>query len=231
MLKKHYLKNVFSGITSVPFSFTGTSTISCAFFNPITVNSETICQGACAALTATGGTSYTWAASPDLSATNIPNINACPISVGAHVYSVTGTGACGVGTTTSTVTVLATTDPAYRDQLASLQQSRQKHNKLMDGIQEIMVMREMPAERQTNFLKRGAYDAPGDAVSATTPAVFGPFPTDQPRNRLGLARWLTDPEHPLTARVVVNRFWQECFGAGLVRTPEDYGSQGNRPSH
>ncbi len=126
---------------------------------------------------------------------------------------------------------LATADRAYQDQLASLQQTRQKRNQLIDGVQEIMVMRETPAPRQTYLLKRGAYDAHGDAVDAATPAVFGSFPADQPRNRLGLARWLTSPEHPLTARVAVNRLWQLCFGEGLVRTAEDFGSQGDGPSH
>ena len=126
---------------------------------------------------------------------------------------------------------LATSDNAYQDQLAALRKARAEHNKLVDGIREIMVMREMSAPRQTRFLARGAYDAPGDAVDAVTPAVFGAFPADQPRNRLGLARWLTDPHNPLTARVAVNRFWQMCFGEGLVRTPEDFGSQGDSPSH
>ena len=71
----------------------------------------------------------------------------------------------------------------------------------------------------------------GEVVTATTPAVLNPFPADQPRNRLGLAKWLTSHDNPLTARVTVNRYWQLFFGEGLVRTPEDFGSQGQLPTH
>jgi len=80
-------------------------------------------------------------------------------------------------------------------------------------------------------LQRGMYDAPTDPVDPGTPAVLNRFPTGEPRNRLGLARWLTDPKNPLTARVAVNQFWQLFFGTGLVRTTEDFGSQGELPSH
>ncbi|HEX6260498.1 MAG TPA: DUF1553 domain-containing protein [Woeseiaceae bacterium] len=89
----------------------------------------------------------------------------------------------------------------------------------------------MRSRRPTHLLKRGAYDAPGDRVEAATPASLPPFPADAPPNRLGLARWLCDPQHPLTARVAVNRYWQLIFGEGLVRTPEDFGSQGRPPTH
>ncbi|MFO1004068.1 MAG: DUF1553 domain-containing protein [Planctomycetaceae bacterium] len=67
---------------------------------------------------------------------------------------------------------------------------------------------------------------PGEKVTANVPAVFPPLPADAPRNRLGLAKWLTDPSHPLTARVTVNRYWQQYFGVGLVKTAEDFGVQG-----
>jgi hypothetical protein len=80
-------------------------------------------------------------------------------------------------------------------------------------------------------LKRGAYDARGEQVSAGTPEFLPAFPPDAPHNRLGLAQWLTHPDHPLTARVAVNRFWQMMFGQGLVRTPEDFGRQGEPPTH
>ncbi|MDG2013404.1 MAG: DUF1553 domain-containing protein [Pirellulaceae bacterium] len=81
------------------------------------------------------------------------------------------------------------------------------------------------------ILMRGAYDKPGEEVSAATPAAFHPLPNDAPRNRLGLAQWVIDPANPLTARVTVNRFWQEIFGAGIVATAEDFGVMGTLPSN
>ncbi|MCA9076305.1 MAG: DUF1553 domain-containing protein [Planctomycetaceae bacterium] len=125
----------------------------------------------------------------------------------------------------------STIDAEYAAQLAALQESRMELTKLQNSLQEIMVMREMDEPRQTYFLKRGAYDARGEPVAAESPDAFPPFPDDSPANRLGLARWLTSDEHPLTARVTVNRYWQLVFGMGLVRTPEDFGSQGQIPTH
>ena len=126
---------------------------------------------------------------------------------------------------------LHTADAVYQEHLAALQKAREELSGTVDPILEIMVMRERSPTRPTFLLKRGAYDAPAEQVAAGTPAVFPPFPESEPRNRLGLARWLTGPSHPLTARVAVNRLWQMCFGYGLVRTPEDFGSQGEAPSH
>ncbi len=80
-----------------------------------------------------------------------------------------------------------------------------------------------------NLLHRGAYDQKRDRVEANTPSALPPMPADLPRNRLGFAQWLFRPEHPLTARVTVNRMWQEVFGTGLVKTPDDFGSQGEPP--
>jgi hypothetical protein len=94
-----------------------------------------------------------------------------------------------------------------------------------------LVMEERAEPRPTFVLVRGAYDKPGERVSAATPARLNPFPRGQPTNRLGLARWLVDPANPLTARVTVNRLWQSVFGAGLVRTAEDFGTRGELPSH
>ena len=94
-----------------------------------------------------------------------------------------------------------------------------------------MVMRENPVPRETHILLRGAYDHPGEAVLPGVPAVLPPMPEGVPRNRLGLAQWIVDPGNPLTARVAVNRFWQMYFGTGLVKTVEDFGSQGEWPSH
>jgi hypothetical protein len=115
--------------------------------------------------------------------------------------------------------------------LDELRRRREEQCTLMDGIPEIMVMRELPETRPTYLLRRGAYDAPGQQVDAGTPAALPVFPADQPPNRLGLARWLLDSRHPLTARVAVNHYWQICLGEGLVRTPEDFGSQGQPPTH
>ena len=94
-----------------------------------------------------------------------------------------------------------------------------------------LVMDEMAQPRPTFILMRGAYDKPGEQVTARTPAVLPPMAADLPRNRLGLARWLVDPNNPLPARVTVNRLWQTVFGTGLVRTSEDFGAQGEPPSH
>ena len=94
-----------------------------------------------------------------------------------------------------------------------------------------LVMEEQKEMRPTFILMRGAYDKPGEKVSAATPAVLPALAADLPRNRFGLAKWLVSRENPLTARVIVNRFWQHFFGTGLVRTSEDFGSQGEPPSH
>ncbi|MCP4816682.1 MAG: DUF1553 domain-containing protein, partial [Planctomycetaceae bacterium] len=103
---------------------------------------------------------------------------------------------------------LATADTDYQKQLAQLQQVRQQRSKTVDGITEIMVMRERHRARSTHRLQRGAYDDPQERVESGTPAALPSFPRDQPRNRLGLARWLVAPNHPLTARTTVNRYWQ-----------------------
>ena len=94
-----------------------------------------------------------------------------------------------------------------------------------------MVMSEMAAPRDTFVLQRGQYDKPGDKVTAGVPAFLPPLPSGMPVNRLALARWVVDPANPLPARVAVNRYWQSYFGTGLVKTAEDFGSQGEAPSH
>ena len=102
---------------------------------------------------------------------------------------------------------------------------------LWDGFPTVMVMEEMEPRRETFLLERGAYDAPGEQVTPGAPAVLPPLPDDQEQNRLAFARWLVDPDHPLTARVTVNRFWQVLLGTGLVKTAENFGLQGEYPSH
>ncbi len=87
------------------------------------------------------------------------------------------------------------------------------------------------AQPVAHVLYRGQYDQMRDEVHPNTPSVLPPMTQSMPRNRLGLAMWIVDPGNPLTARVTVNRFWQEIFGTGIVRTVEDFGSQGEPPSH
>ena len=100
------------------------------------------------------------------------------------------------------------------------------------GLPTTMVMQELPEPRPTYVLKRGVYDAHGERVSATVPQqLIDCWPEGAPRNRLGLARWLTHPNHPLVSRVVVNRIWAQLFGTGIVKTLEDFGFQGEYPSH
>jgi hypothetical protein len=96
-----------------------------------------------------------------------------------------------------------------------------------------LVMRELEdGKTPSTYLRvKGSFLAKGDLVEAGTPAILNPFPTDQPQNRLGLARWLVSPDNPLTARVEVNRLWEQLFGRGLVETSEDFGTQGSPPSH
>jgi len=112
-----------------------------------------------------------------------------------------------------------------------LRRLREEENALVSATPEIMVMEELGRPRPAHLLKRGAYDAPGPIVARDTPASLPAFPKDQPRNRLGLARWLTDRTNPLAARVAVNRIWRMHFGRGLVASQEDFGSQGRLPSH
>ena len=95
-----------------------------------------------------------------------------------------------------------------------------------------LIARELPKPRVTRVLQRGEYHSPiGEALQPDVPAVMGSFPEDAPRNRLGLAQWLTADKHPLVTRVLVNRMWQRIFGYGLVRTPEDFGLQGEQATH
>lgn len=121
--------------------------------------------------------------------------------------------------------------PKRRTLLTGLESKRRQYNQIMDTIKEIMVIREMEKPRPTFILDRGLYDSPADQVFPNTPERLLPFAEELPKNRLGLAKWLLDPAHPTTARVLVNRVWQQFFGRGLVATAEDFGNQGQLPSH
>ena len=113
----------------------------------------------------------------------------------------------------------------------NIRELRKQKYDLLNNVEEVMVMQEMPAARSTFILNRGQYDDLGDEVFMNTPKSILPFSDEYPKNRLGLARWLFSPRQPLTARVVVNRYWQMIFGRGLVSTPHDFGIQGSLPSH
>jgi hypothetical protein len=121
------------------------------------------------------------------------------------------------------------------DKQPALQQEQARLRKAEEGllaeIPAALVMEEMSTPRATHVLVRGDYLSEGEAVTAGVPAVLPPLPPGAPTNRLGLARWLTDPTNPLASRVTVNRLWEAFFGIGLVKTAEDFGSQGEPPSH
>jgi hypothetical protein len=108
---------------------------------------------------------------------------------------------------------------------------RDRKAKLLASFPTTMVMEEMPKPRDTFVLIRGQYDKPGEKVTPGVPKTLSSLPRGVKNDRLGFARWLMDPANPLTARVAVNRYWQMYFGTGLVKTAEDFGSQGEWPSH
>jgi len=112
-----------------------------------------------------------------------------------------------------------------------LRRARQELTKFDESIPTTMVMEEMPTPRETHVLLRGEYDKPGPRVFPGIPAALGPLPKELPNNRLGFAQWLVRRDNPLTARVAVNRHWQMLFGTGIVKTVEDFGAQGEWPSH
>jgi len=121
--------------------------------------------------------------------------------------------------------------PAIHDAWAAQERAREERDKYLDSVQTVMVMQENAQPKDTFILLRGSYDRPGEKVSRGVPQALHPLPAGSPPDRLGLANWLVDPANPLTARVAVNRFWQTYFGTGIVKTVEDFGSQGDWPSH
>ena len=126
---------------------------------------------------------------------------------------------------------LATVDATYGKDLHELRTLRSERASILDGTTEIMTMSELPTPRTSHVLERGRYDLRGEQVPPGVPDAIMPLPESARTDRLGLARWTTDPNHPLTARVAVNRLWQIVFGSGIVATSEDFGSQGAHPSH
>jgi len=122
-------------------------------------------------------------------------------------------------------------DPMLKKEENELKILRTKLADSIENVQELMVMREMSTPKKTFLLKRGNYDMPGEQVFPNTPTSILPYSKNLPKNRYGLAQWLTSPDNPLTARVAVNRLWQNFFGIGLVKTSEDFGNQGEMPSH
>jgi hypothetical protein len=120
---------------------------------------------------------------------------------------------------------------AFRKSYAELRRLEARKTQLNKIIPTAMVMKEMDKPRDTFVLARGDYRNRGEKVTPGVPSILPPLPKDSAANRLTLARWLLDPAHPLTARVAVNRYWQIYFGNGLVKTAEDFGSQGEPPSH
>lgn len=126
---------------------------------------------------------------------------------------------------------LSANSKPYNKALEKLEKDRLVLVDSMNNVKQIMVMKEMPEPRQAYILDRGQYDAPTDSVFPNTPEEIFPFPENYEKNRIGLAKWITHPDNPLTARVTVNRYWQNLFGRGIVKTSEDFGNQGELPTH
>jgi hypothetical protein len=130
------------------------------------------------------------------------------------------------------LTYLTLHDEEYREltrRLAGLNAEARQIRKR--GAVTLVMEERKNSKPKANILYRGMYDAPREEVEPNVPAVLPPMAASYPRNRLGLAQWLVDPAHPLMARVTINRLWQEVFGTGIVKTAEDFGSQGTPPSH
>ncbi len=126
---------------------------------------------------------------------------------------------------------LETLDSEYQKEKAFLVAAEKDRTDIKARAPITHVMREKEQPPEAYVLFRGEYDKRKDKVESNTPSALPPMPSDFPRNRLGFAKWLLLPEHPLTARVTVNRFWQEIFGVGIVRTTGDLGVSGEMPSH
>ena len=121
--------------------------------------------------------------------------------------------------------------PDYQKLLDAVRDAIDSRDRHQRSLPRVMIMEELASPRETFVLLKGMYDKPTDKVEIGVPNQLLPFATEWPKNRLGLARWLVAPDHPLTPRVLVNRFWSQFFGVGMVKTTEDFGVQGERPEH
>ncbi|MEY2410936.1 MAG: hypothetical protein QOF48_3606 [Verrucomicrobiota bacterium] len=119
----------------------------------------------------------------------------------------------------------------FKKTFDEVEKAKEEESAIDKAIPSTLVAKEADKMRETFMLVRGEYDRKGDKVPPGLPAIFPPLPAGAPTNRLGLAMWLISPDHPLTARVTMNRFWQQYFGVGLVKTTEDFGVQSEAPSH
>ncbi|NND09320.1 MAG: DUF1549 domain-containing protein [Saprospiraceae bacterium] len=122
-------------------------------------------------------------------------------------------------------------DPPTAEVRSKLDQLRMQEHRMLDTLIDVMVMREMHPPRKTFVLDRGMYDSPTEQVLPGTPKQLLKWNDDWPQNRLGLTKWILSDQHPLTTRVLTNRYWHILFGTGLVNTLEDFGNQGSLPSH
>ena len=122
-------------------------------------------------------------------------------------------------------------DPVGRIIAEELSKLKDEEKLVKRRLPQTLVMEELEKPRQAYIFKRGLYKTRGENVNPATPAVLPPMAKGAPRNRLGLAQWLVSGQHPLTARVLVNRIWQQYFGVGIVRTAEDFGTRGELPTH
>ena len=126
---------------------------------------------------------------------------------------------------------VSTGSQAWASVASELRSWRARENRILTLAPEVMIMRDLPEPRPTYLLHRGEYDAPRQEVHHGTPKAVLAYPDSLPRNRLGLAKWLFLDENPLTARVQVNRLWQQVFGRGIVATSDNFGAQGAIPTH